>query len=71
MFYDCVKMPDAFHNKKYTILAVPQKKRQDEVIQLLATGTKNTIVPVIKKQFTTCLSSFVKKVWSSVELNKQ
>lgn len=71
VFYDCIKMTHIVDIKPYTILAVPQKNWQDEIVQLLATGSKNDIVPVITKQFKTCLSSFVKKLWSSVESNVQ
>lgn len=71
MFYDCIATAKIIDIKPYTILAVPQKNWQEETIQLLATGTKNDIVPVITKQCKTCLSSFVKKLWSSVESNKQ
>lgn len=58
-------------NIHYTILAVPQKARIEEMTQVLATGKKNTIVPVIKKQFVTSLSSFTKKLWSFAESKKQ
>ncbi len=44
------------------ILAVPQKNRYDESIQLLATQPKNTIVTTATKQFTSSLSSFLKKL---------
>ncbi len=71
VFYDCITDAKIVDITPYTILAVPQKNWQDEIVQLLATGTKNDIVPVITKQCKTCLSSFVKKLWSSVELNAQ
>jgi RNase P protein component len=70
-FYDCIKDNAITLWKPYTILAVPQKNWQEEIVQLLATGSKNDIVSVLKKQFTTCLSSFVKKLWSSAESKKQ
>lgn len=71
VFYDCIGDAKIVDIKPYTILAVPQKNWHDEIVQLLATGSKNDIVPVITKQCKTCLSSFVKKLWSSVELNAQ
>jgi RNase P protein component len=61
-FYDAIQELGLSPEKHYTIMAVPQKNWYDEIVQLLATGTKNTIVPVIKKQFITCLSSFSKKL---------
>ena len=71
VFYDCITDAKIVDIKPYTILAVPQKNWQEEIVQLLATGNKNDIVHTVTKQYKTCLSSFVKKLWSSVELNAQ
>ncbi len=70
-FYDLVeKLVPADLGVLY-ILAVPQKKWQDEGTQLLATADKTTIVRTIKKQYKDSLSLFLKRLWSSVESKTQ
>ena len=67
IFYDCIENEKIMDMKSNNILAVPQKNRYEEVIQLLATQPKNVIVTTFTKQCSNSLSSFVKKLWSSAE----
>lgn len=61
-FYDCVRDVHMSSTIPYAILAVPQKKWHDEIVQLLATGAKNTIVPLVMQQCKSSLSSLIKKI---------
>lgn len=66
-FYDAIqknKVLSDVQQKWYYIMAIPHKKRQEDLTQHLATSSKTTIVSLIEQQYTLSLSSFSKKLWS-------
>lgn len=61
-FYDMVERLVPHDIGQYYLLAVPQKTRQEEMTQVLATADKTTIVTTIQKQYTASLSLFLKRL---------
>ncbi len=70
-FYDMIERLVPHDIGQYYLLAVPQKTRQEEMTQLLATADKTTIVSTIQKQYIASLSLFLKRLWSSNESKQQ
>lgn len=62
LFYDCIDQLK-LHEWHWCILAVPQKKWGEDLIQLLATADKTRILDIQKQAFIKSLSLLSKKLW--------